>query len=87
MRQRRQELLSGQNPPRFRLLLDEAVLRRPIGSPQLMADQLAKILELVNSGKVAVQIIPFELGVYSVSDINFTFLEFTGNWLYSGRFR
>lgn len=81
VRLRRQELLNGPSPPRYRLLLDEAVLRRPIGNPGLMADQLARILELASSGKATVQVIPFDLGAYFVSDVNFTFLEFKESWL------
>ena len=75
-RMRRQELLDSQHSPRLRLLLDEAVLCRPVGSSAVMWGQLAKLLQLVSSGKLTVQIIPFELGVYSVADINFTLLEF-----------
>jgi len=81
LRLRRQELLDGVNPPRYRLLLDEAVLRRPIGTSGLMAAQLARILELVSSQKATVQVIPFDLGAYFVSDVNYTFLEFTESWL------
>jgi transcriptional regulator with XRE-family HTH domain len=76
-RLRRQQLLESENPPRYRMLLDEAALRRPIGSRGLMAAQLSRILELVGHGKVTVQIIPFDIGAYSVADIAFTLLEFT----------
>lgn len=76
-RLRRQQLLENENPPRYRLLLDEAVLRRPIGSPELMAAQFSKILELVRRGRVTVQIVPFNVGAYSVADISFTLLEFS----------
>ena len=75
-RLRRQELLEGQNLPRFRMLLDEAVLHRPVGGPSLMAAQLAKILDLVKAGRVTVQVVPFDVGAYSVADISFTLLEF-----------
>lgn len=75
-RLRRQQLLEAVSPPRYRLLLDEAVLRRPAGGPSLMAAQIQKILDLAFSGKVTVQIIPFETGIYSVADISFTLLEF-----------
>jgi transcriptional regulator with XRE-family HTH domain len=80
-RLRRQELLNGQNQPRFRMLLDQAVLCRPVGSSAVMAAQLAKILELASADKVTVQVIPFEVGVYSVADVNFTLLEFKEAWL------
>jgi transcriptional regulator with XRE-family HTH domain len=75
-RLRRQELLDRPSPPNYRLLLDEAALRRPVGGPALMAAQIAKILELSAAGKVRMQLIPFAVGAYSVSDISFTLLEF-----------
>lgn len=75
-RLRRQQLLEAKNLPRYRVFMDEAVLYRQVGSPALMAAQLEKVLELAISGKAAVQIIPFDAGAYSVSDVNFTLLEF-----------
>jgi transcriptional regulator with XRE-family HTH domain len=76
-RLRRQELLEQASPPNYRLLLDEAALCRPIGSPAVMAAQIAKLLELSAAGKVRVQLIPFASGAYSVADLGFTLLEFT----------
>ena len=75
-RLRRQELLQRSSPPGYRLLIDEAALRRPVGGPKLMAAQVAKLLELSAAGKVRVQVVPFSVGAYSVADISFTLLEF-----------
>jgi transcriptional regulator with XRE-family HTH domain len=80
-RVRRQERLGEENPPRYRLLLDEAVLRRPVGGAALMAAQLKKILDLANSGKLTVQVVPFSAGAYSVAEISFTLLEFSKTML------
>jgi transcriptional regulator with XRE-family HTH domain len=76
-RLRRQERLTGSAPPNYRLLLDEAALRRPVGGPGLMAAQLAKLLELSAAGMVRVQLIPLAAGAYSVADLGFTLLEFS----------
>ena len=76
VRLRRQQLLARDNPPRYRVVIDEGALRRPAGSPALMAAQLSRIGELVRAGKATIQIIPFEVGAYAVSDSNFVFLEF-----------
>ncbi len=75
-RLRRQELLEQASPPSYRLLLDEAALRRPVGGPAVMAAQIVKLLELSGAGKVRAQLVPFEIGAYSVADISFTLLEF-----------
>jgi Domain of unknown function (DUF5753) len=65
------------SPPSYRLLLDEAALRRPVGGPELMGAQIAKLLKLSTAGKVRLQLIPFEVGAYSVADMSFTLLEFS----------
>lgn len=80
-RLRRQELLERENPPRFRVLLDEAVLHRKVGSAALMAAQLARIVELVEDGKATVQIMPFDAGAYPASDCTFVLLEFSNPML------
>ena len=76
-RLRRQELLDSETPPRYRVFLDEMVLRRPVGNSNVMASQVEKILKVVEDGKVTVQIIPFESGAYPAADVMFTMLEFT----------
>ncbi len=78
-RLRRQQLLESANPPRYRVLLDEAVLRRTVGGPKLMAAQLDKILQAERGGKVTVQIIPFDIGAHAAQDSNFILFEFEEN--------
>ena len=78
---RRQQLLGQPRPPRYRALLDEAVLRRQVGGPAVMKAQLEKILLLVQEEKATVQVIPFEVGAYAAIDSNFDYLEFGGSSL------
>lgn len=75
-RLRRQELLEQDSRPGYHALLDEAVLRRRVGGPVVMAAQLDKILELERGGKATVQVIPFAAGAHAAQDSNFVFLEF-----------
>lgn len=75
-RLRRQQVLARDDPPRYRAVIDEGVLRRAAGGAALMAAQLSRICELVEVGKATVQVIPFEVGAYAVADSNFVFLEF-----------
>lgn len=42
-----------------------------------MAAQIGKILEMAAEEKVTVQVIPFSIGAYAISDISFTLLEFS----------
>jgi len=75
-RLRRQQRLEQDDRPRYRALLDEAVLRRRVGGPAVMAGQLGKILKLEREGKATVQVIPFEVGAHAAQDSNFVLLEF-----------
>lgn len=77
VRLRRQQRLDDENPPRYRAVIDEAVLRRPVGGSTVMAAQLGKVIELIDARKVTVQVIPFEVGAYAACDSNFFLLEFS----------
>ena len=51
-------------------------LRRRVGGPAVMVDQLDKILKLEREGKATPQVIPFEVGAHAAQDGNFVLLEF-----------
>ena len=75
-RMRRQQLLDADTRPHYHVILDEAVMRRGVGDPALMAAQLEKIIDIVSSDKALVQIIPFAAGAYAAADGYFVLLEF-----------
>ncbi len=74
-RMRRQQVLQD-NAPRYRVLLDEAVLHRPVGGRAAMAAQLDKIMQLERDSKATVQVVPFYAGAHAAQDSNFVLLEF-----------
>jgi transcriptional regulator with XRE-family HTH domain len=74
----RQHLLTGDRPPRLAVVLDEAALRRMTGGRQIMAAQLAKILDTSARPGVTVQVLPFELGSHPALESNFTILDLPG---------
>jgi transcriptional regulator with XRE-family HTH domain len=77
VRMRRQELLEDDSRPRYRALLDEAVLHRIIGSSAIMAEQLGKVKNAIQEDKAVVQVIPFSSGKSpAAQDSNFVLLEF-----------
>jgi hypothetical protein len=43
-------------------VLDESVLHRLIGSPQIMADQLTHLAELYDRPNISIQVLPSETG-------------------------
>lgn len=80
-RMMRQKLLSQAKPPKYRALLDEAVLHRQVGGRSVMKAQLDKILLSMREERAAVQVIPYEVGAYGAIDSNFDYLEFAGTML------
>ena len=75
-RMRRQERLDEDDPPRYRVLLDEAVLYRSVGGAAVMAAQLDKVLHAERGGKVTVQVVSFDFGAHAAQDSNFVLFEF-----------
>jgi transcriptional regulator with XRE-family HTH domain len=78
-RRRRQAILDRQDPapPRFRAIIDEAILHRVVGGPEVMRDQLQRILDTVHLRKVTIQALPFSVGAHPALDSTFTVLEFS----------
>src|SRR2546421_3624659 len=61
-RSARQELLGRPDAPQFWTVLDEAVLRRPIGGPEVMRTQLEALIDATALPNVRIQVIPFHAG-------------------------
>jgi transcriptional regulator with XRE-family HTH domain len=74
----RQELLTRENPPQAEIILDEAVLHRPIGGPHVMRKQLDRILEAATLPNVVIQVLPYETGAHPALESNFIILAFDG---------
>jgi transcriptional regulator with XRE-family HTH domain len=58
----RQAILERPDPPHVVAVLDESVLHRLIGSPQIMADQLARLADQAERPHISVQALPSETG-------------------------
>ncbi|MEU9574895.1 helix-turn-helix transcriptional regulator [Streptomyces massasporeus] len=58
----RQDRLSSPERPELWVVLDEAVLRRPIGGQAVMRKQLARLLDAGVERHVTVQVLPFDQG-------------------------
>jgi transcriptional regulator with XRE-family HTH domain len=57
-RMERQKILSDENPPTCIFVIDEQALHRLVGSPQVMAAQLARLGELASQGNIVIKVIP-----------------------------
>lgn len=73
-RMRRQEILTRPDPPQIWVLLDESILRRPVGDPTIMRGQLARMLEAADMPHVTIRIIRESVGYYVGLDSSFNLL-------------
>jgi hypothetical protein len=75
----RQAILDRDNPPVLQIILDEGVLRRPIGSRKIMREQLLHLLEFAKRPNIVVQVIPLEAGAHQgMASAGFVIAEFDG---------
>jgi hypothetical protein len=63
----RQELLRPTPPPSVRIILDEAVLRRPAPDPKVWHDQLARIEDAAKGPTMTIQVLPLSAGVQGLN--------------------
>ncbi|MFJ6663306.1 MULTISPECIES: helix-turn-helix transcriptional regulator [unclassified Streptomyces] len=62
----RQALLTrATDPPVFRAVLGEAVLRRPVGGREVMMQQLAHLVYVSELPNVSIRVVPFAAGMHS----------------------
>jgi transcriptional regulator with XRE-family HTH domain len=76
LRMGRQRLLSKATAPRFWAVLDEAVLRRPIGGSEVMREQAEYLIKMAEHPAVTLQIVPFRVGGHSAAGGPFSILRF-----------
>ncbi|MDJ0346028.1 helix-turn-helix transcriptional regulator [Streptomyces sp. H10-C2] len=62
LRLERQALLTREKAPVLWVVMDETVLRRPIGGPDVMRAQIAHLTELTTLPNVRLQVMPFSAG-------------------------
>lgn len=76
-RVKRQSLLEQQDSgPLLHCILDEGALHRPIGGPEVMREQLARIVEVAGLPKVTFQVIPLTVGAHPALDSVFVIVQF-----------
>lgn len=75
VRMRRQDVLGGTDPPRVWAIFDEAALRRPVGGPDVMREQIRRLAEAAGRPGVSLQVLPFSAGGHDAAGA-FTILRF-----------
>ncbi|MGW3460269.1 helix-turn-helix domain-containing protein [Streptomyces olivaceoviridis] len=77
VRMRRQERITAQaNPLRLWVVLDEAALKRVVGSRLVMREQLEHLIEMSQLPHVTVQVLPFDVGAHPGLNGQYAILEF-----------
>lgn len=76
LRMMRKPLLEGDDPLRLWSVMDEAAIRRMVGGPVVMKNQLENLLETSECQNINFQIIPFDVGAYPSSGVSFSILDF-----------
>ncbi|HEX7162537.1 MAG TPA: helix-turn-helix transcriptional regulator [Trebonia sp.] len=72
----RQDMLARPQPPRIWAVMDEAVLRRPIGGTAVMRTQLRRLIEAAQLPGVRLQVVPFNRGGHAAASGSFSILRF-----------
>lgn len=76
VRLHRQEVLNRENAPEYWAVLDEAVVRRQVGGPSVMAGQLGYLIEVAKLPNMTLQVLPFAAGEHAGMDGEFTLLHY-----------
>ncbi|MFF3658997.1 helix-turn-helix domain-containing protein [Streptomyces olivochromogenes] len=74
IRMKRQEILTRPNAPHLWAILDESVIRRVVGSPEIMREQLGQLLTTSESPNVTLQVLPFARGAHAAALGSFVIL-------------
>jgi transcriptional regulator with XRE-family HTH domain len=77
LRRERQQVLNRPDAPRLWAVVDEAALRRAVGGPAVMRDQLEALIATVTKMRnVRLQVLPLATGGHAAAGGSFTILRF-----------
>ena len=76
LRAMRQQVLARENPPSLSVVLDEAVLRRPVGGATVMREQYAVLAEAASAPGMTIQVLPFQAGPHHAMGLGFHIFDF-----------
>jgi transcriptional regulator with XRE-family HTH domain len=76
LRLRRQERLTSERPINLCAVVDESAIRRTVGGPAVMRDQLQRLLWASQLPNVTLQVLPFEAGEHAFMGGSAAILEF-----------
>ncbi|AYF76748.1 transcriptional regulator [Nocardia yunnanensis] len=81
LHRRCRDILAPRGGPTVWAVLDEAVLRRPVGGAQVLRAQLEHLVEMSSWPNVVIQVLPFGASGHTPVGTSFTLLRFAGRAL------
>lgn len=75
VRSRRQQILFRPQPPTYHVVIDEAALRRQLGGPTLMGEQLGALLNWAVRPHITIQVLPLTGPPYIFGTESYVLLE------------
>jgi transcriptional regulator with XRE-family HTH domain len=75
-RMERQAILARLYPPEYAAIIDEAALRRPAGSIEVMKEQLQHLVHMATRQHVSMHVLPFAAGMHAANLGGFQIMEF-----------
>ncbi|MEV7971080.1 helix-turn-helix transcriptional regulator [Sphaerisporangium sp. NPDC088356] len=72
----RQSLLSRDDAPELHMIVDEAVIRRSIGGPEVMKPQLVALADHAVRPNITIQVLPYTAGEHPGLDGCFTLMSY-----------
>ncbi|OLF05633.1 hypothetical protein BLA60_35780 [Actinophytocola xinjiangensis] len=72
----RQAILDHEDPPRLRIVVNEAAIRRPVGGQEVMRAQLRHLASLADRPGIELRLLPFSVGAHPGMKSDFTVLRF-----------
>ena len=76
VRMARKRLLGRPDAPQLWAVIDEAVLRRPVGGTSVMRDQIEALIQATDRPNVRLHVMPFRAGGHAAAGGAFTILRF-----------
>lgn len=76
IRTKRRRILDGPTHPVVWTLLDEAVLRRRVGGPEVMAEQLHRVADMTEAGRLRLHVLPYGVGAHALLQSLLTLMNF-----------
>jgi transcriptional regulator with XRE-family HTH domain len=75
-RMERQAVLAKETPARLWAIMDEAAVRRTVGGPEVMRQQLRRVAEAAAKPNLTAQVIPYAAGAHPGMQGSFILLDF-----------